>query len=74
MYVYQQPSQWMPVSCAGLIGGMCSTDVPDGLGRHRSGLLHQAVLSAGLLAVCVVAVTQLPPLHDTAGVLSDAVS
>jgi hypothetical protein len=57
-----------------LTGGMCSTAVPAGLGRQSSSLVQRVVLSAGLLAVCVVAVTQLQPLHETAGVLSDTVS
>lgn len=56
------------------IGGMCMPAVPVGSGRQSSSLWHHAVLVAGLLAVCIVAVTQLPPLHETAGVLSEAVS
>jgi hypothetical protein len=53
---------------------MCSAEVPAGLGRQSSSLVHHVVWSLGLLAVCIIAVTQPPPLRDTAGVLSDAVS
>jgi hypothetical protein len=50
------------------------TAVPTSPGRQSSSLWHYAVLLAGLLAVCIVAVTQLPPLHETAGVLLEGVS
>ena len=53
---------------------MCSAAASAGLRRPSFSLAHHVVLLAGLLAVCIVAITQLPPLHVTAGVLSEAVS
>ena len=67
------PTSVLPPSIAQKIGGMCMTAVAASPGRQSSSLWHHAVLIVGLLAVCIVAVTQLPPLHETAGVLSEAV-
>lgn len=50
--------------------------MPAGGSAGRGGGVggHRAVSAAGLLVMCYIAGTQLPPLPETAGVLSKAVS
>lgn len=46
-----------------------------GCSAGRSGSqVHHVVLAAGLLVICYIGGTHLPPLHETATVLSKAVS